>query len=298
VLRISGCRALPLIRTLVVTALTVTVVSLAGLQTAAADHINCRYERNSQDKLVYVCDSHTPGEDGDNGDGDDGGGEPTCDLSLVEGIGKTDAARWCEGTNACWANIPAVLPESEWPPNPPSPDAEYIYKQCYDANGNQLPGGGWEWYSPNEPSIDELAQEAYGALEAPAFTLAFSPPEESVIYLDTWWWVEGAPEGDITGSAALGVVAVAEPDHMEVDPGDGSDTFTCDFVTAEDDECTYIYERASDGDGYPARARLVYDVHFEQNGDPIEVTGVPDTFETPWEETAVPVTEVQSNVIR
>jgi hypothetical protein len=94
------------------------------------------------------------------------------------------------------------------------------------------------------------------------------------------------------------VVAVAEPDHLEVDPGDGSGTISCDFVVNESDERTHTYQRASGDGGYPARARLVYDVHFEQKGSLIEPEGLPDTFESPWEETAVPVTEVQSNVVR
>ncbi len=291
-LTISGRRVLPL-RLLIVAALAACFMSLTGLGTAAADP-DCTYEDSSSGYLGYDCTDTTPGENGSDGDGG-GGGEPTCDLSLVEGIGKDDAARWCQGTGACWANIPAVLPEDEWPDNRPSDDHEYIYKSCVDANGNVIDEG-WQWYSPDEPSIEELAQQAFGELEAPAFTLSFSPPTESVIFLDTWWWAEGAPAGPLTGSAALGVQAIAEPDHMEIDPGDGSGTITCDFVTSESDECTHVYERASDG--YPARARLVYDVHFEQNGNPLDVPGMPETFESPWHEATVPVTEVQANVVR
>ncbi|MEO3750852.1 hypothetical protein [Streptomyces sp. B6B3] len=293
-LTISG-RGTLAIRLLTVTALAASVVVLLGLRTTATADPNCSYQENAQGQLVYVCEDTTPGEDGDNGDNGSGSGEPTCDLSLVEGIGKPDASRWCQGSIACWANIPAVLPEEEWPDNPPSEDHEYIYKSCVDASGNVVEEG-WEWYNPDEPSIEELVQQAYGNLQAPEFTLAFSPPTESVIYIDTWWWAEGATNEEIIGTAALGVRAVAEPDHMEVDPGDGSGTITCDFSVSESDECSYVYERASDG--YPARARLVYDVRFEQNGNPLEVAGMPETFESNWYEATVPVTEVQANVVR
>ena len=78
----------------------------------------------------------------------------------------------------------------------------------------------------------------------------------------------------------------------------GSGVMTCDIVTSESDACSHVYQRASGGDGYAARARLVYDVHFEQNGDPIEVAGMPETFESGWTEASVPVTEIQASVIR
>jgi hypothetical protein len=288
--------------TLTVAVLTTLLLALASFQQAVAqDSPGCWDETTNE--WDYTCGDTTPGEDGDNGDdgSDDGGGtsEPPCDLSLVEGTGHPDATRYCEGENACWANIPSeAFPDPEdWPSDPPTPDAIYTYKTCYGPDG-EIVFDDWTWVVPEQPSIEDLAREAYGRLVAPDFTLAFSPPEESVIYIDTWWWAQGAPEGNIIGSSALGVRAVAEPSHLEVQPGDGSGTIECDFVTTEDDACTHTYERASGDGGYPARARLVYDVHFEQNGNPIELAGFPDTFESPWEETAVPVTEVQSNVVR
>jgi hypothetical protein len=266
------------------------LVVLAALP-ASADH-HCQMVEDEGGELIYVCEGGNDGEDGDDGDGG-GGGEPTCDLSLVDD--RTD--HWCEGQNACWANIPsAVYPTPDtWPAEPPTPDSVYIYKLCYGPNGDEVYSD-WGWYTPDEPSLEELAWEAYGELNAPDFNLAFSPPEESVIFVETWWWARGASDGTLTGSSANGVVAVAEPDRMEVDPGDGSGVITCEFVTAEDDECTYTYDRASDGTGYPARARLVYDVHFEQNGNPIDVAGLPDSFESSWEGTPVPVGEHQTVV--
>lgn len=277
--------------------LAVTTVVFVDARPAAADP-DCEVTRDDTGRLDQSCDENQSGQEGSHAD-DDGGSEPACDLSLAEGYGREDARTWCEGENACWANVPSIVypTRDTWPDDPPSEDAIYIYKECIKPNGD-VAYSEWTWYVPDEPSIQEIAMEAYGNLEAPDFTLAFSPPGESVVFIDTWWWADGAPDENLKGTAALGVAAVAEPDHMEVDPGDGSGTITCDFVTSESDACTHVYEKASDGDGYTARARLIYDVHFEQNGETFQVTNAPDTFETDWIEATVPVTEVQATVVR
>lgn len=232
---------------------------------------------------------------GSEGSGGGGSSEPSCDWSLIEGMGE---AQWCEGENSCWANIPsAVYPDPEdWPPGQPNEDAVYIFKYCYGPDGNEAYSD-WIWYTPDEPTIEELAWEAYGRLEIPAFRLAFNPSDEAIIFVDTWWWAEGAGDGAVHGSSAAGLVAVAEPDRLEVDPGDGSGIITCGWVTAKSDECSHAYQKASK-EGYPARARLVYDVHFEQDGSVISVAGLPDSLESGWEETNVPVSEVQAIVRR
>jgi hypothetical protein len=289
------------IKLLIVAATVLGTLSVVDVRPAAAQP-NCEWVENEDGDFDYICEQTDPGEDGDDGSGDsdeDSSSGPPCDLSLIEQfIGAT--RQFCQGQNACWVNDPpAKYPTQDTWPEPPSPDAgDYIYMSCVDPDGN-IVFDDYTWENmPQTPPIEDLVREAYGELEAPSFTLAFSPPGESVIYIDTWWWAEGASSAEITGSAALGVVAVAEPDHMEVDPGDGSSTLTCDFVVDESDECAHTYDRASGDGGYPARARLVYDVHFEQDGEPIDVAGAPDTFESEWQETAVPVTEVQSNVVR
>jgi hypothetical protein len=235
--------------------------------------------------------SGDPGEDGGGNGG--GGGEPTCDWSLIEGRGED---RWCEGENACWANIPsAVYPDPEdWPPGQPSEDAVYIFKLCYGPDGTEAYNE-WTWRVPNVPSIEDLAWEAYGRLRLPEFTLAFNPYEQAIIYKDTWWWVEGPTDSTVLGSSAAGLVAIAEPNRVEVDPGDGSGTINCGWVTAKSDECAHAYQKASD-EGYPAEARLVYDVRFENNGTPIEVAGAPDSVESDWVGTSVPVREIQAIV--
>ncbi|MBD8058733.1 hypothetical protein IC607_07115 [Cellulomonas sp. JH27-2] len=39
-------------------------------------------------------------------------------------------------------------------------------------------------------------------------------------------------------------------------------------------------------------ARLVYDVHVEQNGTRLDLDGLPTTFASPWSSVAIPVAEV------
>ncbi|MDT0269503.1 hypothetical protein RM844_24790 [Streptomyces sp. DSM 44915] len=260
---------------------------------------NC-YTQTPSGGIVYVCETETPGEDGggedDGGDGGTGGA-PACDLSLVDAfIGATD--RFCQGENACWVNNPPFEypDEASWPEEPPREGAVYVYQECIGPDG-EIVFSDYTWQGGEEgPSLAELAQQAYGALNAPAFRLDFSPPDETLIFLDTWWWAAGAHDGEIVGTAALGVVAVGTPNRLEVDPGDGSDVLNCPVTTVESDACAHTYQRSSDG--YPARARLVYDVRFEQNGEPFELPGLPEALESPWQETAVPVNESQATVVR
>ncbi|MDT0341798.1 hypothetical protein [Streptomyces litchfieldiae] len=279
--------------------LTLAALCATSLQHAMADRSdpNC-YDKTPGGRIIYICGDNQPGEDGQDGDDGEGsggtGGQPQCDLSLVKQYSET----WCEGENACWANIPsAVYPTPDtWPEEPPTEDSVYIFKECLGPDGT-IVYSDWSWHVPDQPSVEELARQAFGELAAPDFSLAFSPPEQSIIFVDTWWWADGPGEGEIIGSSALGVVAVGTPSHMDVDPGDGSGTMTCPFVTTESDDCSHTYNRASNDPGYTAQARLVYDVHFEQNGNPLDLPGLPDTLEGPWVEAVVPVVESQAVVV-
>jgi hypothetical protein len=295
ILALSAASALILLMAIVVTA------EQAAAQDSDEDCLT------GEDGHLGYCETEPGDEDpggsgGGNSEGGGGDAGPSC-PHLEEFTQEWYLDRhefYCEGESACWENDPPIgwEDEAKWP-DPPSEDAgDYIYKYCEDPDGN-VTFQDFTWENvPDEPSLEEQAQTAYGQLNAPPFTLAFNPPGEAVIYVETWLWAEDAPSGPLEGSSAFGLVAIAEPDHLEVDPGDGSGTITCDFVTSESDECAHTYERASSDGGYPARARLVYDVHFENDGAPIDIPGAPDTFQSQWQETAIPVTEVQSNVVR
>jgi hypothetical protein len=249
----------------------------------------------------YSCmdeDPPQPGTDPRPGDPQ----EPTCTFT-------GNYNEFCEGTAACWGNNPAANDAEdvadEIGPKPDDPDAHVAYKSCRRPDGSTYDD--WYWATAGGPSLSELAQRAYGALNFPTFTPAFNPPTRTYVNLDTWWWADGATKTELIGSSALGVRALATPDHMEVDPGDGSGAFTCDFVTAKADACAHTYRRASnfgkatarDGSkAYAARMRLVWTVRFERNGAPITVPpGVPTAFSSPWRGAAVPVREIQTVVI-
>lgn len=277
---------------------------------AHADPDDCWVEDpENPGELDYICEEEEDDQDPGSGDGG-GSSEPTCDLSIVEEKGIHDGAqRWCEGENTCWANIPATAhDEDDVAEQRPSPDHVVIYKQCFGPNGEEFPPI-VQWYLPPEPpSLQELAEQAYGQLNTPGFTLEFNPPSRSYVSLATWWWVQGPGNDEIVGSSALGLVAVGVPSRIEVDPGDGTGAVGCPWSAAKSDTCTHTYTRASvsgtatgpaGSPAYLARARLIYEVHFEQDGAPIDVPGLPDefaSFESPWQSTPVPVAEIQSIV--
>ncbi|WP_432051476.1 hypothetical protein [Streptomyces xiamenensis] len=270
-----------------------------GARPAVADK-TCDLVQLEDGTLDYLCTETRPGGEGSGGsDGDGGSGNtvPPCDLSLISMYEGADE-QYCMGQNACWVNNPTVqypTPDT-WPEEPPTEDAVYVYRSCVGPDGAVV-SEGYTWYTGPEdegPSLEELALQALGSLSTPDFSLAHSPPRNSIIYIDTWWWADGPSNGEISSGAALGVVAVGTPSHIEVDPGDGSGVMTCDFVTAESDACSYTYDRAGD---YTSRGRLVYDVHFEQNGSPLDIAGLPDSLESGWQESAITVAESQAVVV-
>jgi len=241
-------------------------------------------------KFVVTC----PGDDDGGSPGGGGDNTPTCTL--------TGLATYCVGTSACWANVPSALDPSTWPEETrPSPEAIYTFQYCDpDPTGTLTT---WSWYEPPGPSLQELAQRAYGRLATPAFTVAFNPPGEAIVGLPTWFWADAATAGEIVGDSALGVVAIGAPDHLEVDPGDGSGTFTCPFAVTSGSDCSHEYTRSSAREpaahgvpSYTARIRLVYDVRYENAGTRLTIPGLPDTLTSPWVAGAVPVAEVQTLV--
>lgn len=257
-----------------------------------------------EDGSIEYVTNCPPGAGGPGtGDGNGGSGvaPPSCDLSTVEAVANTP---YCVGSTACAVNNPSSLTEDRWPMDErPSPEHIYTFTWCETAGG--VVDYYWSWWLPEDvgPSLAELAQEAFGRLEAPAFRIGFNPPGRGVVGIPTWFWAGGGG-GTITGSSALGVVAIGDPAYLELDPGDGSTIRRCAFVTADGDACAHTYRRASvRGSGtsggqpaYVARMRLVYDVRFENSGAPLEIGGLPTSLESPWTTEAVPVAEIQSVV--
>lgn len=280
---------------LVLTVLALVVLGLAGAPAATAIPENCTlvpdgYDATGTVKYKLVC---TGGDD--DGGGGGGGGGLTCEL--------TGLATYCIGTSACWANVPSALDPATWPEETrPSPDAIYTFQSCDPDPGGTLTG--WSWYVPPGPSLSELATVAYGELSAPAFSIGVSPVGRALVDVPTWFWAATDHPGELRGTSAGGVVAVATPAALEVDRGDGSANQLCAWSTAADATCSTTYARASvhgtgEVDGQPAyvvRMRLVYDVRFEYGGGVLSLPGLPDTFSSAWQQAAVPVAEIQTLV--
>lgn len=287
-----------LARLLLAVAAVAVAVPFVAATPAYAHHCTPIKVTTSEGTWVYDiehCHVSQPGDPGGSGGG--GGGGAACNPPR--------GYEFCLGDAYCWANIPSALAESTWPEETrPSPEAIYTYRSCTPDPDGTL--SGWSWYEPEGPSLAERAQQAFGTLATPAFSIEFNPPVRAVVGLDTWFWAGTGTTGQITGSEALGVVAIGTPARLEVDPGDGSGVMSCPWTTTESAECSHLYAKASVGqppgpDGLPsytARMRLVYDVRFELDGAPLGIAGLPTSLESGWQEVALPVAEIQAIVVR
>jgi len=226
-----------------------------------------------------------------------------CDESheIIDGDNE-DAAVACEiepGDNACWngesclINDPSTIPLEAVPdgalPEQPDEDSHHAFRLCDS-------GYVWYWSQDDGPSVEELATEAYNSLPFPQITPTFNPPTRTIVNLPTWWWAAGASQDELSASAGS-VTVRATPSRLQVDPGDGSATLNCDFVTEQSDACSYTYRRAK-ASGYDARMRLTWTLEFTDGGDVITVAGIPTDFTTQWSAVTVPVNEIQTRVTR
>ncbi|TDD64456.1 hypothetical protein E1262_28220 [Jiangella aurantiaca] len=289
-----------------------TVITLVQVTPAAAD--DCiQYVETSPGfwEYVNVCD----GDEGGGGDEEDGGGddggnaEPECYLGREDQFDYDWS--YCDDDLSCYVySPPPSAPDPEdWPEPPAGTPEDHVYGMltCLTQPPEEevviyRPA----WLPPQEDVVDweQEALQAFGQLVAPDFDLAFNPPQRAYVTLDTWYWAEGATDGELTGTSAAGLVAIATPERLEVQPGDGSSTLTCPFTVTQSDACSYVYDHASvEGtatvDGQPAyegQARLVYTVRFELNGEVMEIDGAPAVFQTPWQATPIPVAEIQAIV--
>lgn len=241
----------------------------------------CEVDVGNNEIGLVDCDT-LPGNSGDDG-GDPGGGGPSCTIPPGHNA--------CLDGKSCLLRLPAVH-SAEWVTDrigpPPAEDYIPAWRDC-EGEENY-----WFWAPPGEqgPSTADLAVQAFGHLPFPTFAPTFNPPERTVVNLPTWWWAEGATDGELSASAG-GVSVTAAPSHMTVETGDGT-VLTCDFATTMTDECSHVYRRGSPG--YQARMRLVWSVEFTDGGTVIESPGLPVTFESPWAGVTVPVTEIQTLV--
>jgi len=265
---------------------------------AAADKV-CRPVQQPDGSIGYECtETGGTGQPGKPGGSTGGPSEPTCDLRAP--------ATFCVGEQACWIKdnvAPFAPPKSP----PPSKDADWHVQMCYPP-GEGPPSGEavWDEEAPEPPSLAEQARTAFGQLRPALGSLGANPKAHSLVSLPTWFWAEGLA-GELTGSSAFGLVAIARPDHLEVTPGDGAGTLTCDWVTTKSDACSHSYTRSSavagttEVDGrraYAVTAVPVWTVSYEMGGTPVNIPGAQLELRGPQMTTGVRVDEVQATVTR
>jgi hypothetical protein len=285
----------------VLAVLPMVVAALLLPVSPAAAEPDCHPVQQPDGSIGYECtEGGDDGQPGTPGGGSDGGGttQPTCDLRAP--------ATFCLGERACWIKdnvVPFAPPKGP----PPTKDADWHVQMCYP-NGEGPPSGEavWDDEAPEPPTLAEQARTAFGQLNPALGTLGANPQAHSLVSLPTWFWADGLA-GELTGSSAFGLVAIAQPDHLEVTPGDGSATLTCDWVTTKSDACSHSYTRSSavagttEVDGrraYAASAVPVWTVSYEMAGAPVNIPGAQLELVGPEMTTGVRVDEVQATVTR
>lgn len=262
------------------------IVATAGV--AQAEKV-CT-QRKVGNKIVWECVETDPG--GTDPGGETGGPvQPPCDL-------EAPFDDLCIGSDACWMNDPAAVQNPDELADVPKPkdDSYVVYISCRRADGSTYDR--WYW-SDDVPTItmEDRIRSAVGALDLPAIEASFNPPGRTLVNLPTWWWAEGAPAGEIRGDEALGMTAVATPQGLTINPGDGSGSITCPMSVTKSDTCATRYRRSGD---YTASMSIVYDVVFTMDGQVIDASQIPADLRTLTVEDDVPVAvrEVQTRVTK
>lgn len=239
--------------------------------------------KNPDGSITYhlVCIEVTPGTPGA-----PGGGE-------AEDCGLDQAKLPYEGAAFCYNGQPCqytdnIVPLA--PPATPAPEGQE-WQARYCTNGTKvlvLTGG-----EQARPLIVQ-AQEAFGNLAPPAGAVQHSPEVRGIVGLDTWFWLAPATFGELQGSSAEGLVAVAEPAGTVWATGDGA-TVRCagagvPYAEGGSSDCTHTYGRSSPQ--YDGNVTRNWVVHYEQGGAPIDIPGAPAalTADTAW---ALAVAEAQ-----
>ena len=229
-------------------------------------------------------------------------GAPPCDIK------SAPPATFCWGSNPCYYKA-SVVPYAQPATAEPTPGAAWHVRLCLmsgQPGGSQWVGAAeWIGQAPQPPTLLDQSVEATGQIRMPSAVLSFNPTARTLVNVDTWFWADGLTPKELRGTSALGLVAVATPDRLEVDPGDGSAMPACGWVTVKSDRCSYPYRRSSIGGpargpkgapAYEASARAVWKVRFELNGAPVVIAGAQPELRGPAMTAPVVVAEVQTIV--
>lgn len=229
-------------------------------------------------------------------------GQPTPSAGIRDGVPEvivavdaagTTIARGRPGGRGRWSchyfqihSIdPSALPGSaDYDTGPIRPDdGQIVMLECRDESNRLVRSELIEW-TPAAPfgpidAAQRAAQLAREQLDVPDPTPATSPPvgSEHLTGLATWFWTTTTQQ--VTASATLaGVTATvtATPTTLHVDPGDGTDAFTCANggtpydttkpANAQHSACTHVFQyrswRAPTG-AWPTMLRVTWQLTWE-----------------------------------
>lgn len=240
---------------------------------------------------VWTCENVTPGQPGGPGGGGSG---PAPDCGLEKMSPMTGY-----GSFFCVGKAPCTIKDNWVPYAPPTEEApegkEWKLRLCWPCGG--CLGPPVPTYVLDGPPARPLivqAQEAFGRLRPPAGVVRHDPVVQGIVGLETWFWLDPGSFGEVLGTSAEGLIAVAEPDGTTWATGDGA-TVSCakagvPYAEGGSSDCTHTYRRASAR--YDGNVTRRWVVHYEQGGNAIDIPGAPATLaaDTPW---ALSVAEAQ-----
>lgn len=264
----------------IVAAAVVAGLLLPASPAAAAQSCHQEAVKNPDGSITYhlVCVTVHPGDPGDGGPAEDCGQD---DVTPQPG----DSPYFCYNGNPC-TYTDNIVPLA--PPKTPAPEGQKWQARYCIAGGVAtkelvLTGG-------NQPRpLIVQAQEAYGNLAPPAGQVRHSPDAHGIVRLPTWLWLAPGSFGEVRGSSAEGLVAVAVPGGTTWATGDGGSA-SCAGGGAPGGSCAHTYARASAR--YDGTVTRTWAVHYEQGGAAVDIPGAPATLtaDTAW---ALGVAEAQ-----
>jgi hypothetical protein len=268
-------------------------VIIAG-PAAAEQHCWMQAVKDPDGGIHYVkrCTNRDPGRPGGHG------GNPlaACGLDQAQPTppGTGYGSWYCVGSQACAIkdNIVPLAPPTE----PAPPGQEWVAQGCTNCTAGACGPINLQLIltGPVARPLIVQALEAFGNLDPPAGSVQHSPGTKAVVQLETWFWLDPATFGVLRGTSAEGLVAVAEPQNTDWDPGDGSAVITCagpgtPYAEGADagQACTHTYTAMSPR--YDGEVTRRWVVHYENGGAPVEIDGAPTelTETTPFGLTVV-----------
>lgn len=243
------------------------VAGLAFAFTAAPAHAatskGCAkyaYIVDGSGRPTYQCVRYSPGSAGN--------------VHHATSCNLVPPATFCMGADLCWY--------SEWSglwvePRAVKPSGEGVTKAVrHCLNSGTVPV--WRTNPPVRLTA-AMAAQAVGRLPLPKGLVAFTPPGSTVIGIPTTFWANKVPRGELQGSKAFRLVAIATPRNITTDFGDGTRS-SCGWVTAPS-TCGHTYQKRG---VFQATMQAVWTLKFEDGGRHVDIPGAPTqvTSDPPW----------------